>query len=118
MRKTGDMVMGSWSWTGVLGTEHLEIGSSLISFQPNVKDLGVVLESGLTMCDRISSVCCSAYTELRRIVSIRPFLAVETADELARSRILSRIDWCNSRLTGIASEQTIRLRKIQNHLPD
>ena len=110
--------MGSRSRTSILGTGHLKISSSLILFQPNVKDLGVVLDSGLTMCDHISSVCRSAYLELRGIGSIRPFLAVETADELARSRILSRIDWCNSRLTGIASEQTTRLRKIQNHLPD
>ena len=84
--------MGSWSWTGVLGTEHLEIGSSLISFQLNAKDLGVVLDSGLTMCDHISSVCHSAHLELRRISSIHPFLPVEEAAELARSRILSRFD--------------------------
>ena len=44
------------SRTSVSDIGHLEIGSSLISFQPNVKDLGVVLDSGLTICDHISSV--------------------------------------------------------------
>ena len=76
----------------------------MISIQPNVKDLGVVLDPGLTMCDHISSVCRSAFLELRRIGSIRPFLAVETADELAHSCILSRIDYCNSLLAGIPSD--------------
>ena len=38
------MVLGSQSWTSITGTGHLEIGNSLISFQPNVKDLGVVLD--------------------------------------------------------------------------
>ena len=91
-----------WSWavsrsrTRVSGTGHLEIGSSLISFQPNAKDLGAALNSGLPMCDHISSVCRSAYLEPHRIGSIRPFLTIEAAAEHARSRILSRIDYCNS----------------------
>ena len=110
------MVMGSRSRTRVSGIGHLEISSSLISFQPNVKDLGDVLDSGLTIyviiC--ISSICCSAYLELRRIGSIHPFLTVEAAAELACSRILSRIDYCNSLLAGITSEQIARLQKIQN----
>ena len=98
------MVVDSRSRTSVSGTGHLEIGSSLIPFQPNVKDLGGVLDSGLTVCDHISSVCRSAYLELGRIGSIRPFLTVQASAELARSRILSRIGHCNSLLAGITSE--------------
>ena len=113
-KKTEPMVMGSRSRTSVLSTGHLQIGSGLISFQPNVKDLGFVLDSGLTMCDCISSACRSAYLQLRRIGSICPFLTVEAAAEPARSRILSRIDYCNSLLAGITSEQIARLQKIQN----
>ena len=114
--KTEAMVVGSRSRTSVSGSGHLEIGSCLILFQPNVMDLKVVLGSSLTMCDHhISSVCRSAYLELRRIGSIRPFLTVEVAAELARSRTLSRIDFCNSLLAGITSEPIARLQKIQNH---
>ena len=53
--------------------------------------------------------------KLRRIGSIRPFLTVEAADEIAGLRILSRIDHCNSLLAGITSEPIARLQKIQNH---
>ena len=69
-KKMEAMVVGSQSLTSVSGTGHLEIGSCLISFQLNVKDLGVFLNSGLTVCDHISSVCHSAYLELRGISSI------------------------------------------------
>ena len=49
------------SGTSVSGIRHLEIGCSVISFQPKVKDLGGVLDSSLfDMCDHISSVCRSA----------------------------------------------------------
>ena len=106
------MVVGSWSRTSASGTGHLEIGSSLISFQPNVKNLGVVFGC-LTICDCISSVYLSAYLELRRISSICPFLTVEAA--AACSFILSRIDYCNSLLAGITSEQIALLQKMQNH---
>ena len=63
-KNTEAMVVGSRLRINVSGTVHLEIDSSLISFQPNVKDLGVILEPGLTMCHRISSVFGSAYLEL------------------------------------------------------
>ena len=46
---------------------------------------------------------------------IRPFLAVETAAELPRSRIRSRIDYCSSLLAGIIAEHIVRLQKIQSH---
>ena len=111
-KKTEATVVGSRSRTSVSGTRHLELGSSLISFQPNVEDLGVVLDSGLTMCDHISSICRSAYLKLRRIGSIRPFVTVEAAAEFARSCIPSRIDYCNSLLAGITSEQIVRTQKI------
>ena len=114
--KTEAMVVGCRSRTSVSGTEHLEIGSSLISFQLNVTDLGVVLGSGLTMSDHISSVYRSAHLELRRIGSVYPVRTVETAAELARSHSLSRFDYCNSLLAGITSEEIARIQKIlQNH---
>jgi hypothetical protein len=113
--KTEAMVVGSRSRTSVLDTGHLAIGGSSISFQPKVRDLGVVLDARLTMKDHISSVCRSAYLELRRIASVRPFLTTEATAELTRSRILSKIDYCNSLLAGITSEQIARLQKIQNH---
>ena len=87
----------------------------MISFQENVIDLGVVLDFDLTMCGHISSVCRSACLGLRRIGFLRPFLTVEAAAELARSRILSRIDYCNSLLAGNTSEQIAGLQKVQNH---
>ena len=58
--------------------------------------LGVVLDSSLTMSHHISSVCRSAYLELRRISAIRPFLTTSVTATLVCSRVLSRIDYCNS----------------------
>ena len=94
---------------------HLEIGGSPIPFQPKVKSLGVVLNSSLTTSDHISSVCRSAYLELRRICVIRPFLTTSATATLDCSRLLSRIDYCNSLLAGITSDQMARLQRILNN---
>ena len=47
--KTEALVLGTRSRISVCYSEHLEIGGSPIPFQPNVKSLGVVLDSSLTM---------------------------------------------------------------------
>ena len=110
--KTEALVVGTRSRTGVCYCEHLNIGGSPIPFQPKVKSLGVVLDSSLTMSHHISSVCRSAYLELRRISAIRPFLTTSATATLVCSRVLSRIDYCNSLLAGITSDQIARLQRI------
>ena len=47
--KTEALMVGTCSRTSVSCDEHLKIGSSLIPFQPKLKNLGVVLGSSLTM---------------------------------------------------------------------
>ena len=113
--KTEALVVGTRSRTSVCYSEHLDIGGSPIPFQPKVKSLGVVLDSSLTMSHHISSVCRSAYLELRRISAIRPFLTTSATATLVCSGVLSRIDYCNSLLAGITSDQIARLQRIQNN---
>ena len=109
--KTEALVVGTRSRTGVCYSEHLNIGGSPIPFQPKVKSMGVVLDSSLTMSHHISSVCRSAYLELRRISAIRPFLTTSATATLVCSRVLSRIDYHNSLLAGITSDQIARLQR-------
>ena len=96
-------------------SEHLEIGGSPIPFQPKVKSLWVVLDSSLTMSHHISSVCHSAYLELCRISPIHPFLTTSATAALVCSRVLSQIDYCNSLLAGITSDQIDLLQRTLNN---
>ena len=113
--KTEALVVGTCSGTSVCYSEHLNIGGSPIPFQPKVKSLGVVLDSSLTISHHISSVCRSAYLELRKISAIRPFFTTSAIATLVCSRVLSRIDYCNSLLAGITSDQIARLQRILNN---
>ena len=64
------------------------------------------------MSHHISSVCRSAYLEMRRISTIRPFLTTSATATLVCSWVLSWIDYCNSVLAGITSNQIARLQRI------
>ena len=92
----------------------IDVGGNDIAFQDQVKNLGVFLDPQLSMKKHISHICKSAYLEIRRVGKIRKFLTVKTATRLACSRVLTRLDYCNSLLGGVAKEQIHRLQRAQN----
>ena len=47
-----------------------------------------------------SNVCRSAYVKIRRINSIRQYLTVEATTTLVCAFVLSKLDYCNSLLSG------------------
>ena len=53
----------------------IQINSSVVPFVKNVRDLGVILDSRLSMKEHINKVCQMAYWELRRISLIRQYRA-------------------------------------------
>ena len=78
------------------------------------RSLLCTLECILTR-QHISSLCCTMFLALRRIVSIHPFLSNSSTEKLVVSMITSRLDYCNATFTGVADEQIVCIRKIQNN---
>ena len=66
------------------------------------------------MKNQISSVCRSCFLELRRIASIKKYLNKEALITLISTKVLSRLDYCNSTYSGIPDEQLKRLQRVQN----
>ena len=72
----------------------------------------------MNLCPWISrSPCCNSATQLhlRKIASIRPYLSISSTAQLVSSMILSRLDYCNSTLSGLPSSSLNRLQKVQNN---
>ena len=108
----------------VTGTKHklsqIPVSTMLISdchlsFSPSVKNLGIFLDQTLSTETQINQLCKVIYFQLRRLAKIRSFLTTEAANKLAVSLILSRLDYCNSVLSGLPQEKLCRLQWIQNH---
>ena len=79
----------------------ITIGNAQIPFRHSVKNLGLTLDCHLTMNANVSNIARTCYFELRRLTSIRGFLASIATARHVSAFVLSRIDYCNSLLFGL-----------------
>ena len=80
-----------------------------------VKNLGVILDSSLSMEKAISHVRKICYLELRKLSQIRSFLCEESIKKLVASFVINKLDYCNSLFSAVPDEKIYRLQQIQNH---
>eukprot|EP00745_Piridium_sociabile_P023788 TRINITY_DN3715_c0_g1_i1.p1 TRINITY_DN3715_c0_g1~~TRINITY_DN3715_c0_g1_i1.p1 ORF type:complete len:1177 (-),score=226.07 TRINITY_DN3715_c0_g1_i1:25-3555(-) len=93
----------------------LSLNGTRIEFSQTARNLGVHLDSSLTMETHVNKLCRSIYLELRRIAHIRRFLSLEAAKKIMSAFVLSRLDYCNSLFAGLPDCLLERLQKAQNH---
>ena len=67
----------------------ITIGNAQIPFNQSLKNLGLTLDSHLTMNAHVSNIACTCYFELRRLASIRRFLTSTATATLVSAFILS-----------------------------
>ena len=70
----------------------------------------MIFDDKLSVKQQVSNICQSAYLELRRISSIRHVLTVDVTQTLVTSLVLSRLDYCNSILSGIPQQLIDKLQ--------
>ena len=63
----------------------------------------------------MTSLCRSSYFHLRRTACIRRYLSDASTAQLVSSLTLSRLDYCNSTLSGLPSSSLNRRQKVQNN---
>ena len=111
--KTEALVAESRRRVSVSQDSHLRVCSHDISFKCHVKSLGVYIDATLSMAKHIDHISHSEYLEIRRISSVRHLLTRKATVQLMCSFVLSRLDYCNSLLIDITSDQMYRLQKNQ-----
>ena len=92
----------------------ISIDNNLVTSAPKAKNLGVVLDSQLSFTAHITAVTRSCRFTLYNIRRIRPFLTQESAQLLIQTSVLSKLDYCNSLLTGLPACALKPLQLIQN----
>ena len=113
--KTETMCVASKHTISKVNPISLHAGDCIVAFQQSVRDLGVMLDSNLSMHDHISLICKSAHYQLRKIRSISSLLPQSAIIQLVVSLILSRVDYSNSLLAGLPSSEIRRLQLILNN---
>ena len=92
----------------------MTIDGTSISAGSSVRNLGVILDTTLSMEQQVTAVCKSAYYQLRQISQIRRYLTTDATKMLVNSLVTSRLDYCNSLLNGISGKLVDKLQKVQN----
>ena len=91
--------------------KHIMIGTSNIEIVPVVRNLGVYIDSKLTMKNQISNTVKVCNHHLRNIAFIRKYLNGDTLTMLIHNHVISRLDYCNSVYYKLPN---ILLKKLQN----
>ena len=93
----------------------IQIGHTDIPCSPQAKIPGVTLCADLSMDEHATNICRSAYLELRRISNIRHYLTIICATKtLVCAFVLSKLDHCNSLLSGSPKFRLDKLQKVHN----
>ena len=90
----------------------IAIDNALVTSVPTAKNL--VLDSQLSFKSHITAVTRSCRFTLYNIRRIRPFLTQESAQLLIQTSVISKLDYCNSLLTGLPACALKPLQMIQN----
>jgi len=95
---------------------RIPIMSTRVPVSDTLRDLGIIIDSHLTMADKVAAVCRSGYYQLRQLRSVVRSLSVHGAAAAAvvHAFVSCRLDYCNSLLTGVNDGLLRRLQSVQN----
>jgi len=92
----------------------LHVGNDVIKPTSVVRDLGVLLDSELSMKKHIAKVTSVCFYHLRRLKQVRRILGQQTTTSLVSAFVLSRLNYCNSVLAGLPKTSIAPLQRVQN----
>jgi hypothetical protein len=107
-------------WTGTrqqlakINITHLTVLSDTVQFSDTVVDLGVTLDSQLSMSSHIAALRRSCFYQLHQLRMVRDSLTTDAAKTLVNAFVSSRLDYCNSLLSGVAKGLVTKLQSVQN----
>ncbi|KAL6458609.1 hypothetical protein MHYP_G00320810 [Metynnis hypsauchen] len=78
------------------------------------KNLGVIIDSDLSFDQHTGSITRTAFLHLRNIAKIRNARSLRDAEVLIHAFITSRLDYCNSLLSGCTNTNLNKLQLVQN----
>jgi len=92
----------------------LLVGGEIIKPSTTVRDLGVLLDSELSLKQHVNKVVSSCWYHIRRLRQVSHCIGQDVMKQLASAFILSRLDYCNSILAGLPKSTIATLQRVQN----
>ena len=82
----------------------------------SARNLGVIFDKNFNFCSHISAVCSSCIYHIQDLRRIRRHLDLDSAKLLENALVSSRLDYCNSVLSGIVETDLSKLQRVLNRL--
>ena len=114
--KTEFLIIGNSQQRKKIQSSSIVFCGNIISPSSTARSLGVTFDSNLSLTKHVSSICRSAYYQIRQLRQIRSSLDISSAIILANSLVISKLDYCNSLLNGLPKSSINRLQVVQNSL--
>ena len=112
--KTELIVIGTRAQLDKISISELSIDHVKVSAVCNVRNLGTWFDNHLSMKTAINKTCQSGLYHLHNIWRIRIFLSFENRKSIVQAIVMSRIDYSNSLLYGVAATNLSKLQRVQN----
>ena len=94
--------------------QTLKFDGNILTPCSTVKSLGVQIDQNLSLDNHIKLTCRSAFYHLRNIKAIRNILSQNDAEKLIHAFVTSRLDYCNSLMSGCPMRSLNGLQLVQN----
>ena len=91
----------------------IKIAGNDIKLSDQITSLGVVMDSTLTFDAHVMALCKSCHFHLRSLRYIRRSLLTDMAISIVVAMVQSRLDYCNSLLSGISAFIINKLQQVQ-----
>ena len=92
----------------------LRMGSTILEPMNSVRNLGVYMDSAMSMRTHISKVSSACFYHLRRVRQLSYAVSKSTMQWLVSALVLARIDYCNSVLACLPAIMLAPLKWIMN----
>lgn len=113
-QKTEAIILGTTAAVRRCGSQSIRVGESDICFRSSVRNLGVIIDSGLTMNEQVSKICRSSFAQLRLIGRLNRVLNFKTRLSSVQALVFPHLNYCASLLVGVSKKRLKRLQRIIN----
>ena len=97
-----------------LDINSIVIPDTVIGVSDSCRNLGVMLDSTMTMSSQISSICKSVWYQLRNLGFIRKYMTRSAAEKIVHALISSRLDFGNALLYNLPQTKLAKIQRLQN----
>jgi len=99
--KTQVMWLGSPQQLAKVNVSEVPGASARINVSETARNLGVIVDSQLTLSAQVAAVCRSGYYQLRQLRPLVRSMSSDAVNTLVQAFISCRLDYCNSLFYGI-----------------